>query len=148
MASPKKELQDTLLIALDGASLQGVDPADGSARSVLITSEVTPNQPYPYVRLTVTDSSNMEEEPFDYTFVPTAVKIMFNIDVFSDNMEEQYSLADQVRVLLQHHEITTDSYHGNSWFNSDKLFEDNITDPDRVEYRASARFQARLEPVS
>ncbi len=148
MASSKNELQSTLIAALNGASLQGINPADGTSRAVAVYSEVTPNAPFPYVRLTITDSSNLEDEPFDYTFVPTAVKIMFTINAFSDNMPERDSLADQVRTLFQHREITTDTYHGNTWFNSDKLYEDNITDPDRVEYLSSARFQARLEPIS
>jgi hypothetical protein len=88
---------------------------------------------------------NIDDEPMEYSFVPTAQRLGLLIDVFSDYEPESYAIAAQVKAALQHTEVTTTNYHGSTWLKSIDYFVDNTSNPDRVIRRASIRILTNLE---
>jgi hypothetical protein len=150
--NPEREIRGFIFAVLNDdtelTTQTGIDKSSGDPRPVTIYNEVTQDAQVPYVRVTLTDTRAIEDEPFGYDFVPTANAGMLLVDVFSDFETEMFNIAARLKVLLQHKEITTAHYHGSTWFKSADFFVDNTTNPDRVLRRASIRVQANVEPLS
>ena len=148
--SMENELLAAVYSLLNGDSTlknsSGINPLTGAARALTIHNQVTQNQAVPYVRITLTDLVPMDDEPFNYGYVPTAKSIFLLVDAFSDYEPEVFNISARLQALLGHYEITTTTYHGSTWLQSVDYFTDNTSDVDRVYRRASLRVRCNLEP--
>ncbi len=147
MNIPELEVLAFVVAALKAANITGINPSTGNSRTVAIFNQVKQDAFVPYLRCTLTDTLNLDTEPYSYSFVPTAKTIHVMVDSFSDYEPESFSLAAQIQAALQHQEITTTNYHGSTWLTASDYFVDNITNPDRIVRRASIRIEARVEPL-
>jgi len=140
------EILGWVVSALKAANITGLNPNTGNSRTVAVYNEVKQNAFVPYVRVSFTDTLNIETEPMDYAFVPTAKAINLIVNVFSDYSPEALNIASQIQTVLQHTEVTTTNYHGNTWFKSCDFYDDN-SNPDRLLRCAALRIECRIEPI-
>ena len=140
------EILGSLFTTISTAGVTGTDPATGSSRAVTFYNMPVPDAAYPYVRITITDTTNIETEPMNFGFVPTVKSIMVMVDSFSDYEPESFSIGSQLQTLVQHLQLNTTNFNGNTWLKSVTYFDDNMTTPDRVERRATLRVECRVQP--
>ena len=143
---PETEVLAHIVSALQSANITGLDPTTGQGIPVAVYNQVKQDAPVPYVRVGFTDTLNLEDEPFGYSFVPTAKQIHLMVDVFTDYEPSTLVIAAQIQALLQHTEVTTPHFHGSTWLKSCDYFVDTATTPDRATRRASIRIQTTIEP--
>jgi hypothetical protein len=143
---PETESLAFVVSLLQRSSITGLDQATGQSVAVAVYNQVSQDAPVPYIRVGVTDTVNLEDEPFGTEFTPTAKTLHLMIDVFTEYEPSTLVIAAKVQALLQHITVTTDHFHGSTWLNSCDYFIENTGSPDRVLRRASIRIQIRLEP--
>ena len=146
MPIPETEILAWVVTTLKAASITGINPNTGNSRTVAVYNQVKQDAFVPYIRVSFTDTLNLEDEPFGYTFVPTAKTINLLVNVFSDYEPEVLTIASQIQTALQHAEITTINYHGSTWFKSCDFYVDNTASPDRLLRCAGIRIETRVEP--
>lgn len=122
----------------------GINPVSGSGRTVAVFNQVAQNAPVPYVRITLTDTVPLQDEPYSYV-APTARTLSMLVDVFSDYEKEVFNIASCLESVLENHQFTTTHYNGSVWPTGTTFFTDNTTNPDRVLRRASMRLRANLQ---
>jgi hypothetical protein len=126
----------------------GIHPDTGAARSVAIYREPRPDAPLPYVRFNVTDTMPLDEEPFGYTFVPTAETLFLMLSVFSPTETECYSITGRLKELFKHRQVVTTTYTGSTWLQSVDYFIEPTSNPDRSIRRSGIRIRVNLEPAA
>ena len=146
--SVEKELLAAIWSTLNGdtelKTSTGINPGTGAARAVAIYNQPVENAPVPYVRFTIDSTRNVEGEPFEYSYTPSAKAVGFMLDVFSDYEPEVLAISTRLQALLQHKEITTTHFHGSTWLTNVVYFVDNLSNPDRLYRRANLRLIATI----
>lgn len=119
----------------------GIDPHTGNARAVAILNQVSQNQRFPYVRVTLSDEIPLSEETHGE---PQAGEVHHDtlflaIDVFSDHEPEVWSITARLKDLLRHAKLSGSGFVGYTWLDSVDYFTDNQSDPNKIIRRASMR---------
>jgi hypothetical protein len=150
-ASPENELLTWLYNRLSTDSelttQSGINPETGAARAVAIYNTVVPNALKPYVRLDFTDTLPLDDEPHNADYVPSALTVFVQVQIFSTHDPELLNIASRVRALVGHAEVTTANYHGSTWIESSVMFNDDTTKTPIVR-RNSLRLRVRLFKTS
>jgi len=124
----------------------GINSQKSSARAVAVYNQVQQNAPVPYVRITLTDSITLQDEPYDYG-QPTVQMISLLVDTFSDYEKECFAITDRLEFLLNNKPITTTHFTGSTWHKGTTFLTENYANPDRVLRHGSMRVRANLEPL-
>lgn len=135
---------DSTLTASSGITPPGGPGTPGAVRSVAVVGQVDPGRALPYVRIDVTGSKPISDEPFDFGQCQTQ-EVEIWLKVFSDWEPEARSVAERLEVLLQNRQITTTHFRGSSWWLDTSFATDNLTDPDRLIRMADVRIGFRME---
>lgn len=121
----------------------GIDPQTGAARSVSIVNTVNPDQPVPYIRVFLSDSLPLQDEPFQYTVIQ-AQTVSLSINVFSDYELETIKVTERVRALTENTPLSTANFTGSMWNRGITIQTQDTTNPTKVYYVAFLRLRCNM----
>src|SRR4051812_11752936 len=114
-------IYSTISTAITGGSVIGLTLAGGTIAPGLY-NQVSQDAVFPYIRITLTDTRLVDDEPYEYGGTAHAHRLMFMVDAFSDYEPCTFQLSGQLQALLHNLEITTTNFHGSSWLQSSDYF--------------------------
>ncbi len=147
--SHELELLGWLASTLNDTELKasGINPANGTGRTVGVYSQPNQNAPFPYIRYRITDTNPIEEQTFNASFVPNAKRVMVTVDVFTNYEPELLKIQSRVYDLLKHATVTTAHFKGRTYYTTGQnLPIEDIGTPDKITRHWWLRFKADLEP--